>query len=163
MVLDAGPPYPGREENAGGVGVVARAPRSMVKAQPKTLACRAAMDSGRLLKVHCNAAEGFDIIIFNLYGKAGGSADPEAAAVTEVLLDAVEEDMQDDMDTPCIICGEPNARPQDIPKLEEMLEHAWNDVCAMSGIWGARGGETTCRISGHAKESRIDYIITNNR
>ena len=40
-----------------------------------------------------NAAEGMDIVIFNLYGKAGGSNDPEAAAVTDALLEAVEQEL----------------------------------------------------------------------
>ena len=33
----------------------------------------------------------------------------------------------------------------------------------MGAIWGGRGGETTCRVSGHTKETRIDYVIVNDR
>ena len=40
-----------------------------------------------------NAAENLDVVLFSIYGKVGGRTDAEAAAVTDTVLQAIEEDM----------------------------------------------------------------------
>ena len=61
-----------------------------------------------------------------------------------------------------MIGGDLNATVDALPTLQGMLkEQGWTDVGNHAGICGGRPGQPTCQSNDKAKESRIDYILTN--
>ena len=65
---------------------------------------------------------------------------------------------------PKLICGDLNALQDALPTLHEMIiQEGWTDVGCDPRLCQGKPAQSTCHANANAKESRIDYVIANDR
>ena len=156
-----GPTDPEKAKAAAGVGFTAVKGLNIYGVPKPTKDYLDAVRTGRLLIV-CMDVEGTTLACATVYGWTGGSKGNVEAERTDDLLAIAVDQFSKMKPGPKMIAGDLNATIDALPTLEGMLkEQGWTDVGNHPGICQGKVGQPTCQSSEKAKESRIDYIITN--
>ena len=100
----------------------------------------------------------------NLYGWTGGVKGSKEAARTDDLISIVRMQFSVMPKGPKALCGDFNGSLDAFPNIQLMLnEEGWTDVGNDPKLCGGKPGRFTCHANAEAKESRVDYIVTNDR
>ena len=124
---------------------------------------RDALATGRC-NIFCFDIGGQTLVCANIYGWTGGSKGSKEAERTDDIISIVRMQFRQMPPGPKLICGDLNACTEALPTLKWMLkEEGWTDVGNNSSICRGEQGKYTCHARAGAKESRLDYFITNDQ
>ena len=83
-----------------------------------------------------------------------------AAARTEAVLRAIVDEMRGLPECPCLILGDFNAEPSDLPTFQKLTSLGWTDMGASAEIWNRAPNTPTCRApNANGPGSVRDYIL----
>ena len=80
------------------------------------------------MKTIINTGPEQEVIVFSVYGMTGGHENMGAASLTSTIIESIQIEMQTHQREQCIIAGDLNAEPHDIPSLGSLLSDGWVDV-----------------------------------
>jgi exonuclease III len=156
-----GPPDPELGKAAAGVGIMAYKGLNVYPVPNPTQDYNDAVKTGRVLIV-CTDIDGDRLTCATIYGWTGGKKGTVEAARTDDLIAIVLDQFEKMGRGPKMINGDLNASIDALPTLQHMLSQmGWTDVGNHQGICKGRHGKPTCQSNAGVKESRIDYMITN--
>ena len=96
-----------------------------------------------------------------MYSYTGGHRDGLAANRTDHLLQAALDELQHMPETPCLILGDLNAEPSDLPTLRKLQSLGWVDLASSAAIWGREPNQPTCKSPNpRIREARPRCVIT---
>ena len=79
-----------------------------------------------------------NMLVFEIYGVAGGSK--AARAATEAIVDAIVKEKDKRPYMPTMILGDFNAEPDSLKAIQELIaEEQWTDVGRHASRWGGEG------------------------
>ena len=94
-------------------------------------------------------------------GPGGGKGTKEAER-TDDLIAIIRMQLQELPEGPKMICGDVNAKVEDLPTLHDMIrKEGWTDAGNDGRMCKGNPGQPTCHANATAKESRIDLFVTN--
>ena len=131
--------------------------------QPHThaVAFTKALSTGRIRITVCNCGGDEAFYVCNLYGCTNGENCTKAAAITNELIKAADDEFQHLPPLPKILCGDINATAAQLPALRQLFSEGWTDLGEHADWWGGTPGENTCHTHAKAKPTRIDGIVAN--
>ena len=158
-----GPLDPNASHLLGGVGCSTKATNIMHPVKPITEAFRQAVETGRVMHYAIALGKGSKLAGFYvIYGWSGGHQALVKASKTNLLLDAILQEIEAQPPGPTAIVGDLNAEPQDIGILHNLLlNKGWTDVGAQAHCWGEEDNTFTCLTAGALRGTRRDYIFVN--
>ena len=119
------------------------------------------MATGRC-RINCCDIDGCTLAVANIYGWTGGQPGTIEAERTDDLLAIVRKQFSEMPAGPKAIVGDLNGPVKAFPTLLAMIkEEGWTDTGDNATICKGKPGQSTCHTNERSKESRIDYIITN--
>jgi hypothetical protein len=122
-----------------------------------------AEETGRCL-IRCMDVGGTTIACATIYGWTGGKVGNKEASRTDDLLAIVRMQFAKLAPGPKIIGGDLNGCLDALPTIIDMIkEEGWTDVGNDAAKCRGCHGQPTCHANAEAKESRIDFVITNDR
>lgn len=158
-----GPTDPEQGKAAAGVGALFLKDLAVYPIPKATDDYRDVEKSGRC-KIVCFDAGGCTIVCAIVYGWTGASKGCKLAARTDDILAIIQVQFEALDPGPKIIMGDFNGSLDAFPTACALIdEHGWTDVGNDEGICQGRPGRATCHTNSDAKESRIDFIFTNER
>ena len=109
----------------------------------------------------CSLGKGGKLInVFVIYGYSGGGQHKGKAQKTNLLVDAIRQEIQAQPKGPTAIVGDINAKSCDIRNLQDLLDdHGWQDLGSQAHIWGQPNDVRTCMTPGALKGTRIDVVL----
>ena len=146
----------------GGVGALAKQPRSFIRVKALSTDFQDAVKTGRcdLFALDCGGRT--TALFFNIYGYTGGHQKPKVARRTAMLIRAIITEIQEQPLGPIFICGDLNCDPADIRILQDMLDDkTFTDLGAVAHIWGKPKNEHTCITPNSKTPTRRDFIFAN--
>jgi hypothetical protein len=104
------------------------------------------------------------LAVANIYGWTGGTPGSNEAERTDDILAIVRQQFKEMLPGPKAIVGDFNGTVEAFPTLQAMLEEeGWTDVGNSEAICKGKRARNTCHTNAKSNESRIDYIIANDR
>ena len=92
-----------------------------------------------------------NIIVFVIYGKAGGTK--HAKGITEAIIEAIRQENWPYCTQPVLIIGDFNVEPNSFNRTAELMEEeAWIDVGAVASWWGGTDCQPTCSQRTNAQD-----------
>ena len=144
-----------------GVAAVAQKPLHMYPIPNPTDDYKDAEKTGRC-KICCIDIGGQTLACANVYGWSGGTGGSKEAERTDDILAIIRMQFKAMDPGPKLICGDLNAQRGCLPNLETMIkEEGWTDVGGDHTATRGKPNQFTCHANAGAKQSRIDFFITN--
>ena len=98
--------------------------------------------------------------VFNIYGYTGGHKSRVSANRTESLLRAVLDELKSMPESPCLILGDFNAEPSDLPTFRNLTSLGWTDLGASAALWNQLPDQPTCKAPNPGSRATVrDYIL----
>ena len=150
-----------KKPNAGvGVMIDDKQDCKIIDAKVHTEDFKKACNSGRAAIYEMDLGWESNMLVFEIYGVAGGSK--AARAATEAILDAIVKEKDKHTYMPTMILGDFNAEPDSLKAIQELIvEEQWTDVGRHASRWGGEDAQMTCKTRPKAKPSRIDGVVAN--
>ena len=124
---------------------------------------RDAEKSGRC-KIVCFDAGGCTVACGIVYGWTGAKKGTKLAARTDDILAIIEVQFEAMGPGPALILGDLNGDLESFPIAIALIkEHGWTDIGNDENKCQGRPGRATCQTNEDSKESRIDFILANDR
>jgi hypothetical protein len=162
-VFQGGPTDPEQGKAAVGVGFLSLEGLN-VYLLPKPLKDYCDAEATGRCKIVCFDMAGVTCAIAVLYGWTGAVKGSASASRTDDLMTIVQMQFDTMEPGPKAMVGDFNGTVEAFNTLQGMLkEQGWTDVGNDKAKCKGTPGQATCQSNGDAKESRIDYCITNDR
>ena len=158
-----GPTDPEQGKAAAGVGALFLKGLAAYEVQNPTDDYKDAERSGRC-KIVCFDAGGTTIVCAIVYGWTGAKKGNDLAARTDDILAIIEVQFEAMDPGPKFIMGDLNGNIEAFPTAMALIkEHGWTDIGNDESKCHGKPGKATCKTNKDANESRIDFILANNR
>ena len=149
---------PTRKRPTGGVGIISTI--NFVKPPIRSALLLEAVETGRVDFSAIKVCQGHYLPIFNIYGYTGGHTNRIAAARTDALLAAALDELRFLPECPCLVLGDFNAEPSDLPTLRKVTGLGWTNLGASAEMWNQLPNVPTCRAPNVSGPGTVrDYII----
>jgi len=156
-----GPPNPEAGCPAGGVGIMARAPRIVQPCVPAEGPFKDAWDLGRVMHALVTGPDQGALHVFSIWGWPGADTDLVARQRTAALVEATLGVIDDLGAANILLAGDLNCDIDTVPMLADRLDRRQLfDLANIPGIAG-EPGKGTCLAHGSATWRRRDYLFTN--
>ena len=161
--MDAGPKDPEQLQTSAGVATIAMKDLRMYHVTRPIDDYKDAIATGRC-RITCMDLDGCTLTVANLYGWTWGQIGTYEAERTDDLVAIVRKQFAAMPPGPKAIVGDLNGPIEAFPTLMELIkEEGWTDIGNHHTICEGMPGQYKCHCTDKTKESRIDYIIANDR
>ena len=121
-------------------------------------------EKGGRCKIVCFDAGGSTVACGIVYGWTGANKGSNEAARTDDLITIIHAQLDAMEPGPKLIMGDLNGSLENSPTALALIkEHGWTDIGNDEVRCQGKPGRTTCYTKEEAKESRIDFVLANNR
>ena len=154
------PTDPEAASPSAGVGIATQRPLGALYCTPRTQSFRESHELGRASLSMVALGPALPILVATVYGWTGAMADPDNAARTDALLQAVVGEIKTWPDMPSVILGDINVLPSKLAWFSSQLtQGAWLDIGARASVWGSTPSEPTTMAHNANKATRRDFIL----
>ena len=120
------------------------------------------MSLGRaLLFAYGRGKAGKVLHTYVVYGHTWGHTDQWAANRTSAIIQNCLDDHALRPEGACLIVGDVNADPADVPAIKCTLQQGWSDLGAQADQWGQPPCAYTCLAQQALQPTRRDYAFAN--